>query len=804
MVASLSACRQKTRTAWDLLPPATAVVLEHATTETLKDYPVGAELTRTLRLDSLQTPCFVAWVLTEKDKIEPFIALNKTGMDIDKMLSISVSAHPERRKLNGFEFAVYRNENTRVAVLQVDNMAVVSENPLAVESVIRTIAQNNGNTRLPALRKMPNRKKDYGTLYVDWNHFSMSWPLGGVSILDVQRAQAGLVLDGFTLSDTTRHTHHLLSLASSQRPVQLTLQNFVPQGATRFLHLGLSDPVSWYEGHRHFLGRKNPALSDSLRQWETATGFSAERFFSALDGEIGFVATDRGNLIALRLKEISKAAGELRKLAGQAASAPEESALFFLEQGQFVQQLFWPLAPGFSEVHYAFEDQLLLLADSQAALEFALDKINIDQTWGRTLSWQQAHQAMLAEANVSFFFAEPLSVRPFPSGWTAGSGFAQFSNIDRQFYTALAFQLAPAVKPRYAQGADKTAPPVQQIMLGAEVRSGAYPVINHQTKGEELALADAAGRLHLISDSKSLWSVQVGELQSLVFQIDYFNNKKLQYVFLAGQKLFVVDRLGRMVTGFPVDVPQESVRDFVVVDYGQSRNYRFLVLGETGNAFLLDAKGGPLEGWRPNRFPERIQKIRFQRMRGKDYFVALSKRKMYLVNRRGEMLPGFPVDMKEDLWPDFYADARKGTFVLLTHSGRLLEVRPDAAQSQEHILPKNSVEAQFFMLSHPSKLYIGLLDRGKVSVFDHGRQLLFEAENPASNRIVGQVAGTDPVAFVFYDEEQHLVFALSPGGDMLLHGPLESAQMPRLSVHTEAQINLYTVQGAKVLVTPLK
>ena len=53
---------------------------------------------------------------------------------------------------------------------------------------------------------------------------------------------------------------------------------------------------------------------------------------------------------------------------------------------------------------------------------------------------------------------------------------------------------------------------------------------------------------------KGLWTIQFDEpLCGYVEQIDFFGNGKLQMLFAAGDKLYLLDRLGRIVGGFPVE-----------------------------------------------------------------------------------------------------------------------------------------------------------------------------------------------------------------------------------------------------------
>lgn len=58
---------------------------------------------------------------------------------------------------------------------------------------------------------------------------------------------------------------------------------------------------------------------------------------------------------------------------------------------------------------------------------------------------------------------------------------------------------------------------------------------------------------YLNGEKKSLWTIPFNEpLCGFVEQIDFYNNGKLQMLFATGGKLYLLDRLGRIVSGFPV------------------------------------------------------------------------------------------------------------------------------------------------------------------------------------------------------------------------------------------------------------
>lgn len=798
----IHSCQERQKTTWDLLPVSTVAVLENTPIQDLKNQPlVFTPVARLSTFDSLKTDCTVAWVKVEKDRTSEVIITAATPGLLSR-IKASVQPEPKLRKLNGYEFWQIGSKDDTFWVLEVDNQLAISTSSLAIEAVIRTLTQPAQKHALAQLKKLPNRRQDQGNLYVDWSAIPMDWPLASRSILDVQHSASTLMLDGFTLLDTARFSGQLLKSMERQTPTTVTLQDIVPDGAQSFLHLGVSDAAAWYEVRMAQLQTDKPVIFDSLQAQFKTTGFSGDRFFSSIDREIGFIRTDHGQVIVCKLKEVTKAVNEFKKIRAQGNE--DESNLNFSEHGQFMQLLFWPFAPGFTDLHYAFEADLIIMANTQAALQLVLEKMALDQTWGKTLAWKKFHTAMLQEANVSYFFAQAASEKTNGVFFAAevARGYAQFSNVDQQFYTSILLQF----KPREANTSVSATPAASnQVTLNQAIQTKPYPVVNHTTKAQEVVFIDASGQLNLQSQDKTLWSLPVGTPASDIYQIDYFKNRKLQYAFVAGQRLHIVDRLGRAVNGFPIPLPKGTIRAMTIVDYDQTRNYRFLVTYANGDALLFDGKGKTLEGWNPKTFGEDLLNIRFQRMKGKDYFVAQGRRKIFLTNRKGEVLPGFPWSSPEDLATGIAADTRAGSFIVLSRPGKLQWIQPDGTVAQEKILPKNSVEARFHLLAQPDQFFVLRLDRGKLAVFSEAGELLFEVQNPGSNAVLPQaiIQKRKPI-LVLYDPEQQLVHVFSSTGAPALARPLEASTEPGVSLNSEGDIQLFTVNGSQLTTTVVR
>lgn len=113
---------------------------------------------------------------------------------------------------------------------------------------------------------------------------------------------------------------------------------------------------------------------------------------------------------------------------------------------------------------------------------------------------------------------------------------------------------------------------------------------------------------------KGLWGVPFTDpVCGTAGTIDYYANGKLQILFGAGSKLYLIDRLGRFVTGFPVDLKKDILLGPAIYDFNGSRRYNVMVLHKDNTIEMYNLKGQKPSSWsgiRPSEMirglPERI------------------------------------------------------------------------------------------------------------------------------------------------------------------------------------------------------
>lgn len=100
-------------------------------------------------------------------------------------------------------------------------------------------------------------------------------------------------------------------------------------------------------------------------------------------------------------------------------------------------------------------------------------------------------------------------------------------------------------------------------------------------------------------DGAGLWGVTFSEpICGCVENIDFFNNGKLQFLFAAGSKLYLIDRLGRFVSSFPVDTGKDILIGPAVYDFTGAKGYTAMVLHKDNTIEMYNLHGVKPSEWK--------------------------------------------------------------------------------------------------------------------------------------------------------------------------------------------------------------
>lgn len=166
-------------------------------------------------------------------------------------------------------------------------------------------------------------------------------------------------------------------------------------------------------------------------------------------------------------------------------------------------------------------------------------------------------------------------------------------------------------------------------------------VVNHNTNEKEIFVQDANHKAYLLDrNGQILWTKQLeGKILSEIHQVDFYKNKKLQYLFNTTEKIHLIDRNGDNVDSYPRRLTSKATNGITVIDYNGQQNYRIFVASEDGNIYGFLQRGEPLYGWSPQPnigiINQPIQHFVIDEL---DYLIALNDTGLlYAFDRSGQM-----------------------------------------------------------------------------------------------------------------------------------------------------------------------
>ena len=246
-----------------------------------------------------------------------------------------------------------------------------------------------------------------------------------------------------------------------------------------------------------------------------------------------------------------------------------------------------------------------------------------------------------------FVYQSNSEVALLPSALSAlleGSGARSFTTeLSRPQQIIISIELSVRIKeaaPIQAPSNPEPTITLEQPDETSTTNERSWPVINHNTQEKETLRHNNDRKLELIgADGKSLWTIEIeGPILGDVVQIDALKNNKLQMAFTTESALYIVDRNGNALPGFPYHTKPPITSSLLAADYDNTKKYRLIFAAGDGMLFNLGVDGKPTSGWKfNNNSSEKIILVKTQKIGSDDVIVTVSDQgNIQLLKRTGE------------------------------------------------------------------------------------------------------------------------------------------------------------------------
>ena len=157
------------------------------------------------------------------------------------------------------------------------------------------------------------------------------------------------------------------------------------------------------------------------------------------------------------------------------------------------------------------------------------------------------------------------------------------------------------------------------------IPTGPFPVLNGET-GKTNSFYQNANLYLCLNDEngKGVWGVPFKQpICGAVESIDYYGNGKIQFLFAAGQNLYLLDRLGRFVKDFPADLGKPVLLGPKVYDFTGAHGYTVMVLHKDNSLEMYNLHGQKPASWKGINAPETVKELpELMEIKDKKYWVV--------------------------------------------------------------------------------------------------------------------------------------------------------------------------------------
>lgn len=834
-------------TTWSFIPADAALVLEGTVAndlETLKNYPLWEIVSQSSGFDNLriglafldsingeggfsaifrEAPTLASAHKVSSNSIDFLFVVELQNISQNTFANAAIGRLQNQgyrfktRNYNDFKISEINKDGETLTYIFYKNFFLASFTPYLVEDAVRAIS----DTELQSFKEKFSKLDQVGTngilsLFINYEKGSELLKAFTPSSIDFSIGSGSyeLMVDSsfLQLSGFSHTASGWLDTHTSQ-PTTFDMAEVVPENTAYIYHITSSEMTSWKEKQIAHLRSTDPKAKHYQDSLKSLYDFNADQVLDLVDNEIGVLnlesprARDQQKMVILEVNDMSESINFFRQLTERIALARgdsvytesySENEIRFLPIAEFPSTILGEPGRGFSQCFYISYRNYLIFSNDLQELKNLITAVQEEDTWGKSIQVNNFLSRTNNAANVSLFINIPRAwstlldnLKPewkehFKQNENSYKSIElaafQYSYLDGKYYTN--YTLSQPI--RRSKNIPKTSAE-DGVRFISNLTSKPILLRTHAHKEFDILVQDSTNTVYYMDpDQNALWSQDVGgQIREGVHAIDYYKNGKIQYAFATSSEIHIIDRTGTYIPGYPKSISNVSFDHFNVIDYDRSRNYRFGITDTDGNIYLSDKDLKVLEGWNPKKLSRRaLAPLNHSRLGRRDVMLSLQEDGVInLMNRRGEMMSGFPFETKQSISKNYFIrqsnSLGNSSLTVISNGGELTELTLEGGVIKRDQLIKTSADASFQLIPDTGgDSFIIIRKEGtSYEVLDDTGNLLFKKDYLSQWPILIQYyqfgAGKDLV--VFTDTANKSLYIYDKSGNLVTGNPLNSS-----------------------------
>jgi len=569
----------------------------------------------------------------------------------------------------------------------VNNYLVFSFSTLLVEQIVRQVQSQQSINRTKSFLRIYNTagKNVAGNLYINYKYLpktlsmyllnekvqSRFWSsFANWSVLDLKLNDEGLLLNGYTYSNDSMS--NFLNLFKNQNTKEFECVNYLPENTIMFVTFAHEDPTQFAIQSENF-SKKNRIVienKDNIEKLASQLHLDFDKILRSLqDGETGicYAGISKNSSIPncygfIKINSHSNAKELLKNMVVMARNNNiantsisnltikgdeiNEIPVYQLPSAEILKWMYGNVFSDVSSKYCIVLDDFIIFSSNIDALSDLATNHFSHKSLVNTIQYKTLKKQIADESHI-FCYMIPEKMNHL---------YAQFLNKktitfwDRNhsvlsFYPTMSIQITADddfyftnLYLSYNQVKESEKKTVWESKLDTVFTMKPFLFSNHLSGDYDVFVQDMTNKLYLISPSgRILWKSQLDEpILGSPFAVDLFGNNKIQICFATSSKIYVLDRNGHSVEGFPYVLPDKSSNNLNVIDPDKNENYLITIACKDRTLLVINKKGELNKDWKLTKTENTVvNDICFFRSQNQEFFVVADLQKLYVIDRRG-------------------------------------------------------------------------------------------------------------------------------------------------------------------------
>lgn len=557
--------------------------------------------------------------------------------------------------------------------------------------------------------------------------------------MDILLKDNELILSGFSIVESESK---FLKKFEGQQSVKLKALNIIPYNANTVIWLGIP------EFSKYFYSNNLKSTSESI---SSNLNFDINKLINLVGDEIVFASNadtpgsfTNNSWLVVKMPDKKSATTNLKRIALNTGNTKStwynDYEINKINGTTFIPDVFGEAFSVIKNNYYTFIGNYAVFANSENALIRLISYFETGKTLDLNDNFKTFSDNISSQSNL-LVYIKPAELIGRLSEYFSSNAVKELRVNEKvvNSFSGLALYISAGTPLmftnfylKYSDVYHEENLALWKVHIDDDIVWGPYLVSDHQTNSQNIIIFDKRGSMYLInSDGSILWKKKLDDIPiSNIFQIDYYKNGKIQYLFNTPDYIYLIDKLGRSVTGYPKKLHFKATNGVVVLDYLNNKDYRLLIAQSDKRIYNYSIKGKEIKGWKPPHTQDIVVEPITRLVANKKDYIIISdiENGIKIVNRKGNNRINLSGSFKKAKNSGYYVNHTNSKGIILTtdEKGRLVYISSSGKLNYTDF--GNFSEGHFFLYEDfngdSSKDFI-FIDGNYLTVFDRFKNELF-------------------------------------------------------------------------------